>query len=83
MSVMNVGVSSAPRREVWEYGDFGAVVGPLMVRLHRLARRILHSDDLAEDAVQEAVLCSVEGGPAATQPRSLAQSARWSIAASI
>ncbi len=43
------------RRPTWEE-DFAAVVGARLPRLQRLARRILHSDDLADDAVQEALL---------------------------
>jgi len=42
------------RRVDWD-DRFTEIVGPLQVRLHRLARRILHNDDLAEDAVQEAI----------------------------
>ena len=48
------------RREIsrcidWDH-KFSEVVSPMLSRLHRLARRILRSDDLAEDAVQEAIL---------------------------
>jgi RNA polymerase sigma-70 factor (ECF subfamily) len=48
------------RREIsrcidWDH-KFSEVVSPMLCRLHRLARRILRSDDLAEDAVQEALL---------------------------
>ncbi|MGO9601250.1 MAG: RNA polymerase sigma factor [Isosphaeraceae bacterium] len=45
----------ADRRIDWDE-NFSDAVAPLLVRLHRLARRILHSVDLAEDAVQEAIL---------------------------
>jgi RNA polymerase sigma-70 factor (ECF subfamily) len=37
------------------HADFAEAVAPHFDRLHRLARRILRSDDLAEDAVQEAL----------------------------
>jgi RNA polymerase sigma-70 factor, ECF subfamily len=43
------------RRVDWDE-RFSEVVGPMLGRLHRLARRILRSDDLAEDAVQEAIV---------------------------
>ena len=52
--------------------NFSDAIAPLLVRLHRLARRILHSDDLAEDAVQEAILSLWESGPATPEPLSLA-----------
>lgn len=35
--------------------EFSEAISPLRERLHRLARRILRSEDLAEDAVQEAL----------------------------
>lgn len=35
--------------------EFAETVAPLLDRLHRLARRILRSEDMAEDAVQEAL----------------------------
>ncbi|AGA26471.1 RNA polymerase sigma factor, sigma-70 family [Singulisphaera acidiphila DSM 18658] len=35
--------------------EFAETVAPHLDRLHRLARRILRSDDMAEDAVQEAL----------------------------
>src|SRR3954470_24364921 len=37
------------------HADFAEAVAPLLDRLHRLARRILRSDDLADDAVQDAL----------------------------
>jgi RNA polymerase sigma-70 factor (ECF subfamily) len=36
--------------------QFAKLIAPMLGRLHRLARRILRSDDLAEDAVQEALV---------------------------
>src|SRR5689334_327895 len=36
--------------------QYAEIVGPRRGRLHRLARRILRSEDLADDAVQEALL---------------------------
>jgi RNA polymerase sigma-70 factor (ECF subfamily) len=39
----------------WD-AEFAAVLQGLLPRLQRLARRILHSEDLADDAVQEALL---------------------------
>src|SRR5258708_7478476 len=43
------------RSGVWE-DQFAAVVHARLPRLQRLARRILHGEDLADDAVQEAFL---------------------------
>jgi RNA polymerase sigma factor (sigma-70 family) len=43
------------RSSAWE-DEFAAVVHTRLPRLQRLARRILHSEDLADDAVQEAFL---------------------------
>jgi RNA polymerase sigma-70 factor (ECF subfamily) len=43
------------RQSAWE-DQFAAVVQARLPRLQRLARRILHSDDLADDAVQEALV---------------------------
>ncbi len=39
----------------WD-NQFAELIGPMLGRLHRLARRILRSEDLAEDAVQEAIV---------------------------
>jgi RNA polymerase sigma-70 factor (ECF subfamily) len=36
--------------------QFAELIGPMLGRLHRLARKILRSEDLAEDAVQEAIV---------------------------
>jgi RNA polymerase sigma-70 factor, ECF subfamily len=36
--------------------QFAVIVGPRLAQLQRLARKILRSDDLADDAVQEALL---------------------------
>jgi RNA polymerase sigma-70 factor, ECF subfamily len=49
--------------------NFSDAVAPLLVGLHRLARRILHSDDLAEDAVQEAILSLWKAGQLPPNPR--------------
>ena len=61
------GIARGPRSEAlrvpadggrgsrWD-DQFAEVVGPQLARLRRLARRILRSDDLADDAVQEALL---------------------------
>jgi RNA polymerase sigma-70 factor (ECF subfamily) len=38
----------------WD-NQFADLIGPILGQLHRLARRILRTDDLAEDAVQEAL----------------------------
>jgi RNA polymerase sigma-70 factor (ECF subfamily) len=43
------------RRSAWE-DQFAEVVHTRLPRLQRLARRVLHSEDLADDAVQEALL---------------------------
>jgi RNA polymerase sigma-70 factor, ECF subfamily len=43
------------RSRSWD-DQFAEVVGPRLVQLQHLARRILRSDDLADDAVQEALL---------------------------
>jgi RNA polymerase sigma-70 factor (ECF subfamily) len=43
-----------PTPRLWHL-EFAETVAPLLDRLHRLARRILRSDDMAEDAVQEAL----------------------------
>src|SRR5262249_23196258 len=43
------------RQSAWE-DQCAAVVQARLPRLQRLARRILHSDDLADDAVQEALV---------------------------
>src|ERR1700675_3369432 len=43
------------RSGAWE-DQFAAVVHARLPRLQRLARRILHGEDLADDAVQEALL---------------------------
>jgi RNA polymerase sigma-70 factor, ECF subfamily len=48
---------------------FTETVGLLQVRLHRLARRILHNDDLAEDAVQEAIFSLWKEGRMPPNPR--------------
>ncbi len=37
-------------------GDLAAVVGPLVGLMSRASRRILHDDDLADDAIQETLL---------------------------
>lgn len=47
------------RKDAWtdrQWDDqFAEVIGPMLGRLRRLAQRILRSEDLAEDAVQEAL----------------------------
>jgi RNA polymerase sigma-70 factor (ECF subfamily) len=47
---------AAGRRGPLRDEQFAEVVGPRLARLQRLARKILRSDDLADDAVQEALL---------------------------
>ena len=44
---------AAARRGPLQDEQFAEVVGPRVARLQRLARKILRSDDLADDAVQE------------------------------
>ena len=58
----------ADRRIDWDE-NFSDAIAPLLVQLHRLARRILHSDDLAEDAVQEAILSLWKAGRLPPNPR--------------
>jgi RNA polymerase sigma-70 factor (ECF subfamily) len=43
-----------PSKSPWHLA-FAETVTPLLNRLHQVARRILRSDDMAEDAVQEAL----------------------------
>lgn len=54
-----IGISSGstefPESHTW-CDPFAEIVGPRLVRLQRLARKILRSNDLADDAVQEALL---------------------------
>jgi RNA polymerase sigma factor (sigma-70 family) len=45
----------------WEH-QFAEVVQTRLPRLQRLARRILHSEDMADDAVQEALFSLWKGG---------------------
>ncbi|SIO62439.1 RNA polymerase sigma-70 factor, ECF subfamily [Singulisphaera sp. GP187] len=46
--------AEGPSQRPWHL-EFAEIVAPLLDQLHRLARRILRSDDMAEDAVQEAL----------------------------
>jgi RNA polymerase sigma-70 factor (ECF subfamily) len=48
--------------------QFDTIVGPWISRLRRLARRILRSEDLADDAVQEALLCLWQEGQLPPNP---------------
>jgi RNA polymerase sigma-70 factor, ECF subfamily len=50
------GPMPAGRVDSW-HDRFDELVGPRIGRLRRLARRILRSEDLADDAVQETLLC--------------------------
>jgi RNA polymerase sigma-70 factor, ECF subfamily len=59
--------SGADRRIDWDE-RFSEVVGPMLGRLHRLARRILRSDDLGEDAVQEAIFTLWKAGQLPPNP---------------
>jgi RNA polymerase sigma-70 factor, ECF subfamily len=49
------GSTEFPESHTW-CDPFAEIVGPRLARLQRLARKILRSDDLADDAVQEALL---------------------------
>ena len=49
------GSTEFPESHTW-CDQFAELVGPRLARLQRLARKILRSDDLADDAVQEALL---------------------------
>jgi RNA polymerase sigma-70 factor (ECF subfamily) len=51
----------------WEE-EFAAVIPVRLTRLQRLARRIVHSEDLAEDAVQEALISLWQEGRMPANP---------------